>query len=259
MLHGCVRQAVSLSFVKRSAFPLLSSTLASTSCSQLHSCPLASHTFLQLHRKQLNQSHHNNVVTAAPSSLRKHRFLNRRTYASIAVPDSSSSQSNSSRFSEPLHAQSNERRAYKKQRRRYRSLYALAVVIGTTTLGYYFIPPVRSILIAIERCIFVGLAVGGCIWDYKLLFRKDWKDPAVRHKAYKTCHSELNKSIEPLLYERLMLSLFAIPSQIEKCAERILAVLKRNGGIYVKLGQHLSSVQLLPEEWSSTMKPLQVS
>lgn len=34
-------------------------------------------------------------------------------------------------------------------------------------------------------------------------------------------------------------------------------MLRVNGGIYIKLGQHLSSVQLIPEEWSSTMRPLQ--
>lgn len=45
---------------------------------------------------------------------------------------------------------------------------------------------------------------------------------------------------------------------IERCAERILHVLQANGGIYIKLGQHLSAVQLVPEEWSSTMRPLQV-
>ena len=45
----------------------------------------------------------------------------------------------------------------------------------------------------------------------------------------------------------------------ERCAERILAVLQINGGIYIKLGQHMSSIQLIPEEWSSTMRPLQVS
>lgn len=34
-------------------------------------------------------------------------------------------------------------------------------------------------------------------------------------------------------------------------------MLKLNGGIYIKLGQHLSSIALIPVAWSSTMRPLQ--
>lgn len=43
-----------------------------------------------------------------------------------------------------------------------------------------------------------------------------------------------------------------------KCARRVLAVLERNGGIYIKLGQHISAMSyLLPLEWTSTMTVLQ--
>lgn len=37
----------------------------------------------------------------------------------------------------------------------------------------------------------------------------------------------------------------------------MLEALKKNSGIYVKLGQHVAAVQLLPIEWTSTMTPLQ--
>lgn len=44
----------------------------------------------------------------------------------------------------------------------------------------------------------------------------------------------------------------------KRCAERTLRVLEKNGSIFIKLGQHLSSMgYLLPIEWTSTFIPLQ--
>jgi len=44
----------------------------------------------------------------------------------------------------------------------------------------------------------------------------------------------------------------------KRCAERTLRVLEKNGSIFIKLGQHLSSMNyLLPPEWTSTFLPLQ--
>lgn len=44
----------------------------------------------------------------------------------------------------------------------------------------------------------------------------------------------------------------------KRCAERTLRVLEKNGSIFIKLGQHLSSMgYLLPIEWTTTFIPLQ--
>lgn len=44
----------------------------------------------------------------------------------------------------------------------------------------------------------------------------------------------------------------------KRCAERTLEVLEKNGSIFIKLGQHLSSMgYLLPLEWTETFIPLQ--
>lgn len=44
----------------------------------------------------------------------------------------------------------------------------------------------------------------------------------------------------------------------KRCAERTLRVLEQNGSIFIKLGQHLSSMgYLLPTEWTTTFIPLQ--
>jgi aarF domain-containing kinase len=43
-----------------------------------------------------------------------------------------------------------------------------------------------------------------------------------------------------------------------RCAKRTLKTLEKNGSIFIKLGQHLSSMNyLLPEEWCTTFIPLQ--
>ncbi|QRW14873.1 ABC1 family protein [Ceratobasidium sp. AG-Ba] len=67
--------------------------------------------------------------------------------------------------------------------------------------------------------------------DYKILFARDIPDDAQRTQAYSSCH--------------------------KRSAERVLHALQLNGGIYIKLGQHMSSIQVLPKEWTSTMRPLQ--
>lgn len=44
----------------------------------------------------------------------------------------------------------------------------------------------------------------------------------------------------------------------QRCAERTLRALEKNGSIFIKLGQHLSSMNyLLPTEWTTTFIPLQ--
>lgn len=44
----------------------------------------------------------------------------------------------------------------------------------------------------------------------------------------------------------------------QRCADRTLRVLEQNGSIFIKLGQHLSSLNyLLPSEWTTTFIPLQ--
>ncbi|GJJ72673.1 aarF domain-containing kinase [Entomortierella parvispora] len=48
-------------------------------------------------------------------------------------------------------------------------------------------------------------------------------------------------------------------SQLHKrSADRMREMLRKNGGIYIKLGQHLASLKyLLPDEWTTAMEPLQ--
>ncbi|KAI8461493.1 atypical/ABC1/ABC1-B protein kinase [Phakopsora pachyrhizi] len=114
-------------------------------------------------------------------------------------------------------------------------ILSVAVTIITYKILFDYVPPFRFVMLAVVRSTRVVIAVIGAMSDYKTLFAKSWPDDsagrAQRHLDYQTTHLS--------------------------AARRILNVLKQNGGIFVKLGQHLSSVQLIPIAWSSTMRPLQ--
>ncbi|KAK4056946.1 hypothetical protein OIO90_001846 [Microbotryomycetes sp. JL221] len=122
-----------------------------------------------------------------------------------------------------------------RQSRKSSILALLVLTLAALVLLYNVFAPFRHLLIAADRCARVGWAVLWCIVDYKLLFRKEWDQTEEgrkqRHEDYESTHW--------------------------KCAVRIREVLKKNGGIYIKLGQHLSAVQLIPVPWTEAMKPLQ--
>ncbi|KAI1341359.1 ABC1-domain-containing protein [Xylariaceae sp. FL0016] len=87
---------------------------------------------------------------------------------------------------------------------------------------------------ATERTGRVVTTLGVCINDYRtsLNQRDENNDSEEQEAILKQCH--------------------------KRCAERTLEVLEKNGGIFIKLGQHLSAMTyLLPYEWTSTFVPLQ--
>ncbi len=75
------------------------------------------------------------------------------------------------------------------------------------------------------------------IWNanpssYRTTLKQDLGDPEEETRLLKACH--------------------------KRCADRTLKVLEKNGSIFIKLGQHLSSMgYLLPTEWTETFVPLQ--
>ncbi|KAL1983197.1 hypothetical protein VTN96DRAFT_371 [Rasamsonia emersonii] len=71
-----------------------------------------------------------------------------------------------------------------------------------------------------------------CINDYRTTLNKKCSSPEEEAELLRACH--------------------------KRCAERTLRVLEKNGSIFIKLGQHLSSLgYLLPLEWTTTFIPLQ--
>ncbi|KAH8428800.1 ABC1 kinase family protein [Aspergillus melleus] len=68
--------------------------------------------------------------------------------------------------------------------------------------------------------------------SYRVTLKQETSSPEERSENIRACH--------------------------KRCAERTLRVLEKNGSIFIKLGQHLSSMgYLLPLEWTTTFIPLQ--
>ncbi|OBT94132.1 hypothetical protein VE01_07059 [Pseudogymnoascus verrucosus] len=88
---------------------------------------------------------------------------------------------------------------------------------------------------ACQRSGRVVVALAKCINDYRVTLNHNEKTPEDEDentKRLKACH--------------------------QRCASRTLRVLEQNGSIFIKLGQHLSSMNyLLPEEYCKTMLVLQ--
>lgn len=88
-------------------------------------------------------------------------------------------------------------------------LLSLTALVATYSLSSDF----RRIILAGKRSANVGWGVARCIVDYKLLFRNVWDEDDAgkikRHNDFEDCH--------------------------RKCAVRMREVLKKNGGIYIKV------------------------
>lgn len=113
-------------------------------------------------------------------------------------------------------------------------LYASAgaATVGATTFA--FADDIKSSYEAAERTGRVAVALAVCINDYRttLNARETTVDEQEQDNLLNACH--------------------------KRCAERTLVVLEKNGGIFIKLGQHLSAMNyLLPPEWTNTFIPLQ--
>ncbi|GAA5841252.1 hypothetical protein JCM3766R1_001716 [Sporobolomyces carnicolor] len=119
--------------------------------------------------------------------------------------------------------------------RRTSILTTILVSIGGLYALYEFSTPAQHAVLAVERCATIAYAVLRAVIDYKLLFRQTWDDTPEgqreRHEDYEATHW--------------------------KAATRLMEALRSLGGIYIKLGQHLSTVQLVPAPWALAMKPLQ--
>lgn len=116
---------------------------------------------------------------------------------------------------------------------------AALVVFGILYTSY---SPFRHSVLAVVRCARVMKAVIADVWDYKRTFAKEAhlgdangalavEDRARRREARKACH--------------------------RRSAQRMFEALRKNSGVYVKIGQHVAAVQVLPKEWIEAMTPLQ--
>lgn len=125
--------------------------------------------------------------------------------------------------------------------KRHRLKVILAALVLLTVL-YNAYSPFRHSVLALVRCSRLMKAVLLDVWDYKQTFAREAafgdgrgnlsdEERALRRRLRKECH--------------------------QRSAQRMLEALKKNSGVYVKIGQHVAAVQVLPKEWTSTMTPLQ--
>ncbi|CAO3625474.1 unnamed protein product [Cunninghamella echinulata] len=114
----------------------------------------------------------------------------------------------------------------------YKKLGYTTTILTAGTVLYYTNENFRHLITAFQRCGTAGKVGVLVALDYKWTLSQQYESEASKLEAKKKCHL--------------------------RCAQRVLDGLQQLGGIYVKLGQHVSAlVYLLPIEWTSTMAVLQ--
>jgi aarF domain-containing kinase len=111
--------------------------------------------------------------------------------------------------------------------------------LGLVSFGLYhtndeFHGSVKHTWLTLLRVNVIAVATVKCFYNYKKTLSKNSyeTDSQAQKEALNKCHL--------------------------KCAKITLKALESNGGIYIKLGQHISAMTyLLPKEWTDTMIPLQ--
>lgn len=111
-----------------------------------------------------------------------------------------------------------------------KTIFFLLFVLSSAA-AYELLPPARHLAQGILRSTRLMYAVILDAIDYKRTFARAFVSDVERRDAYAACH--------------------------KRSAERLLSALEDLGGIFIKLGQHLSSVAVIPIEWSETMSVLQ--
>ncbi|KAG5420176.1 hypothetical protein I9W82_002056 [Candida metapsilosis] len=116
---------------------------------------------------------------------------------------------------------------------RFFKYFAVGVGIGIGGSAlYYTSDKFRHAVLTVDRVGVVTVAMVRCFALYKETLGKEYDSTKERHDALTKTH--------------------------KRAAEITLRALEKNGGIYIKLGQHITALTyLLPREWTDTMIPLQ--
>jgi hypothetical protein len=96
--------------------------------------------------------------------------------------------------------------------KRSKALRILTVLVGTSIVLFItsqYHEPTRHLILAVQRCQRIGVAVLLSVVDYKRHFARKYANEEEEYEGLRQCHL--------------------------RSARRILEVLKRNGGIYIKL------------------------
>ncbi|KAJ7770216.1 ABC1-domain-containing protein [Mycena maculata] len=125
---------------------------------------------------------------------------------------------------------SNSTHRYTQIRRNPWVVYSTVLLVGSGTAWFAY-KPIRHSVLAGVRCYRVVAAACLGVIEYKITFSKKYASEEDRLRSVSECHT--------------------------RSAQHVLRSLLANGGIFIKLGQHMASLLVLPREWTSTMRPLQ--
>lgn len=119
-----------------------------------------------------------------------------------------------------------------KPKSKYRA-FKIGVGLGLAgTVAYYTNDTAKHSILIAERIGVVSIATIRCFKLYADTLRREYPNTEERYKELSATH--------------------------QKAANITLKALEKNGGIYIKLGQHITALTyLLPKEWTDTMIPLQ--
>ncbi|CAF9904764.1 MAG: hypothetical protein HETSPECPRED_004780 [Heterodermia speciosa] len=115
-----------------------------------------------------------------------------------------------------------------------RDMSLLTATTGTVGAGALVAvsDEVKHVYAASERTVRVATTLVTCMNDYRVTLKHKPEKVEEWPSLLKACH--------------------------QRCADRTLRAIEKNGSIFIKLGQHLSSMgYLLPLEWTETFVPLQ--
>ncbi|KAE8310905.1 ABC1 family-domain-containing protein [Aspergillus transmontanensis] len=171
-------------------------------------------------------------VSNSAQAFSKARRLRPRVPLVASRPHASYSTKTSALFGAAEKANGNGRKSSGSEWSR-RKVITYTVVGGTIVIGVVaFSDNVQHLYRAAARTGRVVGTLAVCINDYRVTLNRETSSPEERNEELRACH--------------------------KRCAERTLRVLEKNGSIFIKLGQHLSSMgYLLPLEWTTTFIPLQ--
>lgn len=118
-------------------------------------------------------------------------------------------------------------------RRRLRYLwYALGFIVSGG-ITYTVLQPdnfANHVFHGVVRNWRVTVALVHCVYDYRMVMRRKYNNEEDRTREMSECHT--------------------------RCAKRTLKVFEKNGGIYIKLGQHLAALSyLIPIVLAKTFTP----
>ncbi|KAB8269971.1 ABC1 family-domain-containing protein [Aspergillus minisclerotigenes] len=174
---------------------------------------------------------HRSVSNSAQAFSKAHQLRPRVPLVALR-PHASYSTKTSNLFGAAEKANGNGRKSSGSEWSR-RKVITYTVLGGTIVIGVVaFSDNVQHLYRAAARTGRVVGTLAVCINDYRVTLNRETSSPEERNEELRACH--------------------------KRCAERTLRVLERNGSIFIKLGQHLSSMgYLLPLEWTTTFIPLQ--